>query len=418
VSQSRLALSGIRIADLTQVWAGPKCTAVLAELGADVIKVESPARTDPARGNLRGVDRYPNRDPGAEPWNRSASFNNHNRGKRSLTLDLRAPEGIAAFKDLVRVSDVVTENFSASVLERLGLGYEELRKVKPDIILLSMPGFGSYGPDRDFVAWANTVEGTAGLSRVMGYEDETPVTSGHSFSDPLSGMFGAAAVLTALRERRLTGEGQHIELAQIEAMVNINTHALLDWQMNARVPEPQGNIHPEFAPHGTYPTAEHDTWVALVVRDDADWLALRRVLGDPGWAADPGLATAEGRRAERARVDAEIGAWTRRVSVDEATAALQAAGLPAARVAGPRDILADPHLQARGRFWDLDHPDVGRRQYYAAFPVSFSEMETPTPRSAPLFGEHNAEILGEVLGRTSAEIDSLAERQITSTRPI
>lgn len=417
---ARLPLEGIRITDLTQIWAGPKCTQILADLGAEVIKIESPRRSDPARGttNVLGLERYPGRDRGQRPYNRSGYFNSNNRSKYGITLDLHKEEGLAIFRRLVELSDVVTENFSATVMARLGLSYETLKTFKSNIIMLSMPGFGGSGPERDYVAWATTIEATAGFCYTTGYEGKPPMVSYQSFSDPLAGIFGAVAVLTALRYRRTTGKGQHIDLSQLEALVNINAEALLDYQINGRLRGRHGNHHWYMAPHGVYPCRGQDSWVALAISTDREWQALRRAMGDPEWASDDRFSGVTGRKAFEEELDRRLADWTRNYAPGEVTNMLQDAGVASGPALTVEDVVDDPHLMARGDFESVTHDEVGPYPYYRPLPVKFSKVELKARRGAPCFGQDNESVLVGLLGLSKEDLVELEREQVISSVPL
>jgi crotonobetainyl-CoA:carnitine CoA-transferase CaiB-like acyl-CoA transferase len=412
-------LTGVRILDLTQVWAGSKCTFLLAGLGAEVIKVESPRRSDIVRGapGVLDPERVPNGDPGKRRYNRASTFNTLNRGKLGINLDLQTPDGMQLFKRLVALSDIVAENFSATVMSRLGLDYDVLRSIKPEIIMLSMPGFGSYGPERDNISWADTIEAMAGFCQRTGYDDGRPMYSVQAYPDPFSGIYGAAAVLTALRHRRRTGRGQRIEISQHEALLTMNADALLEYQMNGRIMGPVGNTHPFMAPHGVYPCAAEEEWIAIAVRDDTEWASLCGVMGGPPWTRDPRFETVVGRLSVRAELDAHVAAWTRGYAAEALQRQLQRGGVAAGRVASTRDLASDSQLQARGTFEMVTHPDAGTHPYAAAVPFHFTHEPMPPASPAPLFGQHNAQVLRELLGLSDEEIERLAEQGVISDEP-
>lgn len=412
-----LPLADVRILDLTQVWAGPKCTQILADLGAEVVKVESPRRTDPARGttNLLGLERYPDRDRGTRPHDRSGYFNAMNRNKLGGNLDLRTPEGLAQCRRLVQRADVVVDNFSAGVMDRLGLGPDVLLELNPRLVVVSMSGFGSYGPDSRFLAWAETIEAVSGLPAVTGYEDGPPMFTFQAASDPVAGIFGAAAVLTALRQARSTGAGLFVDLAQLEALVSLTGPGLLDAAMNHRSPERIGNAHPDLAPHGCYPARDPDTWVTIAVRDDAEWARFADLVG----LHHDEFATLDGRRRHRHRLDDLIGAWTTERTAADVQATLQAAGIPAGAVLNVGDVVADPHVRARELFQPIGHSEVGEYPYYYPVGARFRDRRRfRAAKPAPAFGEDNAAFLGDVLGLDAEQIDAMYRAGVTSAEPL
>lgn len=415
-----LPLQGIRITDLTQVWAGPKCTQILADLGAEVIKIESPRRSDPARGttNLLGLERYPNRDRGTRPHNRSGYFNSSNRNKYGITLDLRLEAGGDVFKRLVSISDVVIDNFSAGVMERLNVGYQVLREVKPDIIVVSMPGFGSNGPDSQYVAWAETIEALAGLCTITGYQSGPPMFTYQALSDPVAGMFGAVAVLTALRHHRETGEGQYVDLSQLEALINLNVEPLLGWVMNGRVQGRSGNSHHAMAPHGCYPCRGHDSWVTIAVTSDEEWRRLCQAVGDPDWAVDARFCHLRGRLEHRQELDDRIANWTKAKTAQEVQAILQAAGIACGPVLNVEEVTKDSHLIERRLFEEVDHAEVGAYPYYQAMSARFPQLDLKTRKQAPCFGADNYCVLRELLGMPDEEITRLEREQVITMEPL
>ena len=308
------ALAGLRIVDLSQVWAGPLALKLLGDMGADVIKVESGRRTDTARGDPNPQSSsaiYPNDEPGPEPWNRAGLFNDRNRSKRGICLDLTMPEGIATLKRVVAASDVVAESYRFGVLERLGAGYEALRAVKPDIVYVSFSSQGATGPEREYGSYGAILEQTAGIASITGYRDGPPTSSGTFFPDPVVAMLGVGVILAAVRGRDRTGEGSFVDLSQREVTTSIVPEMLMDYAMNGRTRGPQGNRHEVHAPQGVYPAAGEDAWIAITVRSDAEWRALAELIGGAELASDARFATLLGRRRHHDEADALIAAWTR-----------------------------------------------------------------------------------------------------------
>jgi crotonobetainyl-CoA:carnitine CoA-transferase CaiB-like acyl-CoA transferase len=406
-----LPLRDVRVADLTRAWAGPYATKMLGDLGAEVIKIEAPFRPD---GRI-GSQYLPDNEPGTEPWNRNGVFYKNNRSKLGVALDLQQPEGKDLFERLVTVSDVVFENYTPRVMPQLGLGYEDLVQIKPDIILVSLPGLGGDGPARDWVAYGTTLDSRCGLTQIMGYEGGPPHRMGIAIGDPVAGMFGAMAALFALHQRRRTGEGQHIDLAQAEALTQLMGAPLADWSMNQR-PRPRiGNRDPIHVPQGVYPCQGHDQWIAISVRSDEEWKALCTTIGHEELA--PRFPSPEARHAAHDEIDGIIAGWTQHVTKEQAMASLQRAGVPAGAVLSSKDLLFDPHLRARGFFQSVDHAGTGPRPQLG---VSWKLSETPgrITRPAPRFGEHNRHVFEHLLGLTRAETDDLVTRKVTSDVPL
>lgn len=403
----RLPLNGVRIADLTMMWAGPYATRLLAEMGAEVIKVESPSAWD----NIRTLIPQPGVD---DPWNTSYYFNDYNRDKKSLTLDLARDRGKAIFLDLVEHCDVVIENYRADVLDNLGLGYDILRARRPDIILVSMAGFGKTGPERNQVGFGPIIEQMAGLASMTGYGDDgMPMKTGISYGDPIAGVAAVGAVALGLIQRRRTGKGAFVDLAQRETMAAMIGEAFVAASLRGTLSAHRGNRHERHAPQGAYPTAGNDEWVAISVTGDGEWRSLARIVGADDLT---GLTVAE-RRARHDELDQRIAAWTRRQDPQEAVELLQARGVPAARVLNTDTIHHDLHLDAR-EFWvELPHP---RMHPWKQPTTALRLLEAkPRPRRhAPLFGEHNEEILCGLLGMDPIELAGLEREGVIGTAPI
>jgi benzylsuccinate CoA-transferase BbsF subunit len=398
------ALDGIRVVDFGHVWAGPYATALLADLGAEVIKVESAIRLDvhrrqgPYAGGQAGVDR-------------SAVWNAQNRGKLGCTLNLASPEGVALAKRLVTVSDVVVENFAPRVMARLGLDYPALRAVRLDIVMVSMPGFGSTGPDRDHVSYGQSLIAASGIAATTGYPGGPPMSLGESYPDLAAACHAAFAVLAALHHRLETGEGQHIDLSQLESSICLLPEPLLDFAMTGVIRGRAGSRDDTMAPHGCFRCLGDDRWVAIAVGTDAEWEALRRAMGDPEWARAACFAEAPGRRQHQDELERRIEAWTRARSAEEVMTRLQAVGVPAGVSMTVADLLRDPHLAARGAFVEVDHPETGPQVVYA--PVwKLSGTPATIRRPAPRLGEHNAYVFGQLLGLSADEIAGLVSREI------
>lgn len=406
-----LPLAGLRVLELTANWAGPLAGRYLADLGAEVIKVESPQR--PATRGLH----YAGGDGRTRPYNRSGYFNKLNRNKLGIALDLSLPAGRDAFLRLVERADVVIENNSARVLSNLDLTYDVLRQAKPDIILCSMSGFGGSGPERDYVAYGSNIETASGLAALMGYHDDpTPHRTGSYYADPVAGAHGAVAILAALRHRARTGEGQRIDLSLLESAAALFGEALMDWSLNRRVPLPRGNRHPRHAPQGCYRTAGNDSWLALTVRTDEEWQSLCRVLDRPDLAQDESLGTASGRQAQHDMLDEAIGRWSEGLDHYEAARRLQAAHVPAAPVLANWELLSDPHLHARGFYVPVPHPEAGVLPY-PGMPWHFSRTPAAVRGGAPCFAEHNTLVFRDVLGLCDAEIAALYAAGVTADEP-
>ncbi|QIZ01107.1 CaiB/BaiF CoA transferase family protein [Streptomyces sp. S1D4-11] len=397
----RLPLAGVRIADFTWVGAGPFLTKPLADHGAEVIKVESRTRTDvirdmpPFAGGVRGL-------------NRSGYFANRNSSKKSICLDLKTGEGRDLALRLIAASDVVVNNFTPGTMDRLGLGYDAAREVRPDVIYLEMPMQGATGPHRNFRGYGLSIAAAGGVYGLSGYPDRPPVGTGTNYPDHVPNpLHGAIAVLAALRNRRRTGRGQYIELAQLESTVNLIGPAMVE----AAAGQPavrRGNEDDTAVPHGVYPCSGEDRWCAIAVVDDDQWTALVKVLGTPDWARDPALASAEGRRAEP-RLDELLGSATCDWEPAKLADALAAAGVPAARVNNASDLIdSDPQLRARQHWVTLHHPEMGD-SVYDGIPYRLSGTPGRLRWAAPLLGADTRTVCTELLGVSGTEYDRLAK---------
>lgn len=395
----RLPLEGIRVADFTWVWAGPFCTLQLAHLGAEVIRVETESRTCVTRL----LPPWANGEFGA---NRSGYFNQYNQGKLSLGLDLKQEGAVAIAKELVSKSDIVCENFAAGVMDRLGLGYEVLRRIKPDLIMIALSGYGATGPEREFVSYGPAQVPLSGMSSLTGYAGWPPMHVGISYGDPNGGLHGAFAVLAALLHRARTGEGQYIDLSQQETTIAVLAEGVLEQSISGRQPERDGNRDPWMAPHGAFRCAGEDRWVSLAVRSDEEWRRLADILGRPELGADPRYATLEGRKANEDDVEAAVSAWTSTRAPEDVTRVLQAAGIPAFPSMTNRDLATDPHLLGRDLFVNLEHPEVGVRQHIG-IPWKLHGSPVQVRRPAPCLGEHTDYVLRQILGRSQQETDQL-----------
>lgn len=407
-------LDGVRVVDLTRVWAGPLGARILADLGADVVKVEAPNGRGAARGATRG-GQFAAGDPGDRPWNRQGSFNKLNRNKQSFVLDLKKPRAHELFLELVAKSDVVMENFSAGTMDDLGIGYEVLSAANPAIVYLSMPGYGLSGPYRDYVAYGPSIEPMTGLAYLLGYGDGIPRVTSIALPDATAGTVAASAVMTALWRREVTGRGAFLDLSQHEGFIPFFAGELVAHQMEPDLPPISSNRHRAYAPHNVYRCAGDDDWIAIGARSGAEWLALSRFAA-LGWEQDARFATLETRKANEDALDAAIEGWTVGLEKLELASMLQDAGVPAGAVMNAPELLSEPHLHARGFFVELDHPDVWPVSYPGT-PVRIDGAAPSGWTVAPTLGQHNEAILGGLLGLPDSEIADLYAAGVTADRP-
>ena len=399
-SQGRRALEGIRILDFTWVVAGPVAVRILADQGAEVIKIERRDTLD--LGTRRG----------------GFSGNLH-RGKESTVVNMADPRGIEIAQKLAAVSDVVIDNFSARVMRNWGLDYESLKKIKPDIIAVSMSGFGHTGPHKDYVSYGPTLQALSGYTLQMRHPGHEPAGWGYSYADMTGGYSGALAVLMALWHRKQTGQGQFVDLAQFEAISSLVGPGLLDILNNQTPSEPVGNRSQEApaAPHGVYRCKGDDRWCAIAVFTDAEWQSLCRVLGQPAWTRETRFASLADRLQHQDALDGYIEAWTQQHTAEEVMARLQEAGIAAGVVANGEDLDRDPQLRARGYWAQLPAQENGKTEEVILDGPPFKLSKTPGYVAAPgpLLGEHTESILRRLLNYSDQQIAQLkAERVIAS----
>lgn len=396
-----LPLEGIRVADLSWVWAGPFCAMQLAHLGAEVIKLESEGRPDLGR-------RLPVYHPDVEPsLDSSGYFNQWNQGKKSVRLNLSHPDAAAVALRLIARCDVVIDNFATGVMERLGLGREALWRVRPDLVIASISGYGATGPLRSYMAYGPAIAPLSGLSSLSGYPGGEPRELGISLGDPTAGITTAAAICAALVARSRTGRGQHIDVSLWEALGVMVAEGWMEHAMKGAQPPRMGNRDPQMSPHGCFRCDGEDAWITIACADEAEWRALCGVV-DPALASDPRFRTAADRKAHEDALDERLGAWTATRDRWEVTRRLQAAGVAAFPSLSPRDLAEDPHLEARGFIERLEHARVGVRAH-AGIPWRLSEGPNGVRAPAPLLGADTEQVLGELCGYSPEEIARLTE---------
>ncbi len=426
---AKLALEGIRVIDHGVVWAVPHCGMLLANMGAEVIKVESIQYYDSIRGEIAPpltaetalqlgiVLPYPEGEPGERPWERHPYFHSTNSSKMGLTLDLSRPKGREVYRQLVEKSDVVIEGFSHGTMEDLGITYEVLRSWKPDIIYASAPGYGTGGPESDYVAYGTNQWHMGGMAAVSGYPGEGPMQASNTYGDPLAGWHIAGFVLAALLHRRRTGKGQFIDVSQTEPSLCCLGEVILDYVMNDRTAERKGNRHPFHAPHGCYPCHGEDMWVTVAVTSDQEWNALCSAIGRPELATDERFGDSLSRWQNQDELDRLIADWTGTRERYEVMCLLQGVGVAATPVLGVDSIHDNPQHKARGYYEMVTHPYAGTHLYRN---VGYRMSKTPghIMRPPPCLGEHNDYILGTILGISQEEIAELEREQYIGTMPL
>lgn len=407
-------LQGVRVVEMGQLIAIPFAMKLLADMGAQVIRLESTGRLE----SYRSDSVYQNEIHG-EFWNRGANFYEQNRNKLGITLDLARPEGLDLLRRLIALSDVFAENFTPRVIRNFGLEYADLRRIKPDIIMVSSTGYGFSGPWANFGATGPATEGASGLAYTTGYPGGPPVMAEIPYVDYTAGEHTVFAVMTALMSRLRTGQGQFIDVSQTQAAAATIPEALLDFAANGRAPTRIGNADPAMAPHGCYPCAGEDRWIVIAVSDDSEWSNLCDVLGRRDWADDARFLGSLGRLRHREELDAMLAEATAAWDGHRLMTALQAAGVPAGAVLDSKDLLFDPHLRER-RFYEVvrHHPSTGMPPLpYASRPWKMSRTPAVPPQAAPLMGEHNQFVLRELLGLTADEVTRLEEAGIIGYTP-
>ncbi len=426
-----LPLEGIRICDFSAVWAGQTATMYLADMGADCIKVENPYIWNPmtraASPRLNTMTAtflppwmggHPNSDPGPRPWNNSPAFIHVLRNKKSFTVDSRRPEGLSIVQSLIRISDVLAENLALGTLEKIGLNDTAIRELRPDMVILHMPAFGRTGGYIEGRGYGAHIDSVAGSTILRGYRDTAPATNVGIFAgDYWGGIHGAFAVMAALRHRRRTGEGQTIELAQVECSAQMFPQAALDAAWNGRTAASIGNRSIEgFVPNGVFPCRGNDRWLALSCRSDNEWTALVDFIGRPGWATEASLATAAGRAAREDMIEERIAEWTATQDREELFRGLQAAGVTAGPVMDARDAADDEHLRETGGYTPLPATEDYPATEFTSPAYRFSKSDVRLRTAPALFGQHNDYVYRELLGVNDEEYERLvAGGHITDT---
>lgn len=404
-----LPLDGVRILDATAWWAGPSSTHILAALGAEVIHLESTRHPDGARMAAAAFADQ------AQWWERSGMYLATNANKRGVTLDLAAEKGRELFFRLVECSDILVENFSPRVFDNFGITWETISELNPRILMVRMPAFGLDGPWRNNVGFAQTMEQMTGMAWVTGHEYDQPrIPRGPC--DPLAGMHSAFAMLAGLRQRDQTGRGSFIEVSMVEAALNAAAEQVVEFTAYGNLVSRQGNRSRDAAPQGLYECGGTERWLAISVATDEQWRLLKSALGNPDWAADPALDTYQGRAEAHDVIDKHLEQWAGRQDSSAAAELLIECGVPAADLADARIASMHPQLAARGFFESLDHPVVGRH-HVPALPFKYASVQKWYRSPAPTLGQHNAIVLGELLGLDAASMAALSEQGVIGTRP-
>lgn len=401
---AQLPLQDVRITDFSQLITGPLAAGLLALMGAEVIKVESQKRLDITR-ELIFADGIPGINRGM--------FNSLNLNKKSCTLDLSHPRGIELAKELVKVSNIVVEGFGYGVMERLGLSYSTLKEINPGLIYLSISGTGRTGPHKEYRCFGHTIHAYSGLTAQIGYQGEEPRGSNTTYTDPLTGLTGAFALMVALEYQRKTGKGQFIDMAMNEITLAQLPRTIIDATMNQRERGPQGNVEDTCAPHNCYPCKGDDKWVAVAITNESEWQAFCQAAGHTEWVINERFSDKYRRWQNRELLDKLIAGWTENYTPLEVTDLLQRAGVPAGPCLNIEEFINDPHLIEREFFIEPDHPEVGRR-VVAGKPWIISNLPKSEIRHAPLLGEHNEYVFRELLGLLPEEMEGLIQEGIIS----
>jgi benzylsuccinate CoA-transferase BbsF subunit len=406
-------LDGIRVLDLGWTWAGPFAGMILTDLGADVIKVESGERIDVLRWSGAFAD-------GVRDHERSGYYTSCNRGKRSVTIDLKHPDGRRLVLDLAARSDVVIENFTPHVLPGLGLGWEDLSAVNPRLVMLSLSAYGASGPESEYIAYGDHLLYASGMTSVIGVPGDPPTPIGTYYGDPVAGMYGALGILSALEKRDRTGTGQHLEYAQVEGLLSMMPGSILRASAGEEVPRDGDKTH-DMAPHGFYRCLGDDAWVAIAVEVDADWERFRSLL-DAAGVDVPDWPTVALRKANETALDAAVTAWTSTRSPWQVTTACQELRVAAFPLMSTRLLAWDHHLHQRGFFEWMDHPVTGPGPIpgvvFTVGPDADGRDGSRVRGPAPTMGQHNEEVFIGELGLERSQYEALIAAGAITPRPV
>ena len=412
-------LQGYRVVDFGSAWAGPQMTHIVADMGAEVIKVESRNRIDYGRmGGAASSKELLLKTPEAlvaaapELLELNPVFHLLNRGKLGITVDFTKPKGAELLRELIKRSDVVTYNFTPGVLDRYGLGYESLAEIKRDIVVVSLCFAGHTGPLKGTRGYAPIITALAGLDSVVGYTDESvPCGPNFAYGDHVAAMHGALAILVALMHRNRTGEGQYIDISEWEATTSLLGEPLMEYVMNGRIPGPTGNRDSIMAPHGYYPCKGEGQWVSIAVKTNEEWRNFCQALGSPPWGEDERFSDRYSRLVNQDALDKLVGQWTANYSPYEVTEILQKAGVAAAPFLISKEQYHDSHFRERGIFVEVNHPRSGREVFYG-IPWKLSDTPGEVRASGPLLGQHNEYVFKELLGLSQDDFEQLVEEKI------
>lgn len=403
---SRLPLENIRVLDFSHVWAGPMLAGLLADMGAQVIKIETRGRPDLWR--TRPGIKY--KDLDADKYELCPGFHNLNRNKMSITLNLKNPKAIEIIKKLASCSDIVNENMTAGTMASLGLGYNDLKSVKEDIIYISSCAFGQTGDLAGLPGYGPTMQALSGFDYTLGYYGERPLgLFAIPFSDGNAATQGAIIVLAALYRRNKTGKGMYIDYSQVEGLMSLIGSNIMQAVQGKEV-LPKGNCHPAMSPYNFYPCKGEDEWVSIAVKTEEEWKKFCQAAGHPEWVSDERFADASRRVANRKILDELISEWTRQYSAEEITRILRNNQLAAAPLLNPEQFENHPLFKDRS-FVQTTHTIVGKQSLFG-LPWRFSEMPKPITKPAPVLGEHNDYVLSEILGISQEEINRLKEEKV------
>ncbi|MFC1995045.1 CaiB/BaiF CoA transferase family protein [Chloroflexota bacterium] len=400
-----MPLDGLRICSFEQAWAGPHCSRLLADFGAEVIGIESHTRVDVQRTLAPFADNKPG-------LNRTASFNSIHRNKLGVTLDLKKPKAVELAKEIVKISDVVMTNYTPRAIKSLGLDYDNLKEIKPDIIFLGLSGYGATGPEKDYVAYGATISYVSGMASLTGYmQDDIPRHLGYCTADVVTGTHAAFAILAALHHQAKTGEGQEIDISMCESNMAFIPEAIMDFVFNGVVRGRMGNRDEWMAPHGCYRCKGEDKWISITIRADEEWRRLCAIMGNNKLAHDERFSDTIARWQHQSEMDTLIEEWTANYTHYEVMEMLQEADIPAGCCLNSEELLADRHLNDREYWVEVNHPETGVRRTNGP---NWKLSETPAVvfRPAPLLGEYNEYVFKQLLGLSEREIAKLAGDEV------